>query len=232
MNREPIATAEPGSSAPAAHLVGLPRRIGPGSAGIFMTPEEFDDLPEWRWVRGFRYELIRGVLVVSPVAGPKERGPNDVLGYLLRSCMEASAGCPLDETLPEQYLKTTPDRRRCDRAIWIGLGRLPDDEVDVPAIVVEFVSKRRRDATRDYATKRDEYGRLGVQEYWVIDRFHRRMTVYKYLPGLEAPRVVTVGEPDEYRTDLLPGFSLPLRRLLPAPDASPKRPKRRRRDRD
>jgi Uma2 family endonuclease len=232
MSREPIATAEAGSPAKAARFAGLPRRIGPGSAGISMTPEEFDDLPEWRWVRGFRYELIRGVLVVSPVAGPKERGPNDELGHLLRIYKDAHPGGALDETLPEQYLKTTPDRRRCDRAIWIGLGRMPDDEVDVPAIVVEFVSERRRDATRDYETKRDEYGRLGVREYWVIDRFQRKMTAYRYLPGQEAPRAVTVGEPDEYRTDLLPGFSLPLRRLLPAPDALPNRPKRRRRERD
>ena len=33
--------------------------------------------------------------------------------------------------------------------IWTGLGRTPDEETDIPSIVVEFVSKRRRDALRD-----------------------------------------------------------------------------------
>ncbi len=49
-----------------------------------MTPEEFDATPERAFDDRYRYELIRGVLVVTPPPGSGERGPNDELGYLLR----------------------------------------------------------------------------------------------------------------------------------------------------
>ena len=41
-------------------------KIGPRSAGARMTPEEFDATPASRFVRGYRYEVINGVLVVTP----------------------------------------------------------------------------------------------------------------------------------------------------------------------
>src|SRR5437016_2692933 len=59
-------------------------RIGPRSAGMSMTPEEFDAVPPGRWDDRYRYELIRGVLVVAPIAGNAEVDPNEELGYLLR----------------------------------------------------------------------------------------------------------------------------------------------------
>ena len=233
MSREPTATVEPDRwqwrpPRSLASFAGLPRRIGPGSAGILMTAEEFDALPERRWVRGYRYELIRGVLVVSPVAGPKERGPNDELGYLLHDQLTWM------QTMRRAVRSTTRSRNRLSgrrhptaAAVTAPYGSvlaaLPRTMRSIrAAIVIEFASKRRRDATRDYETKRDEYGRLGVREYWGVDRFRRTMTAYRYLPGLEAPRVVTVGEPDEYRTDLLPGFSL--HRSAASPAAGSRRP--------
>ncbi len=201
-------------------------RIGPGSAGMSMTPEEFDATPPERWVEGYRYELIQGVLIVVPPAGPGERDPNDELGHLLRSYQEHHPrGAVLDSTLPEQTIVTPSNRRRADRAVWVGLGRLPNEEMDVPAIVIEFVSLRRRDVLRDYETKRDEYLAAGVQEYWVIDRFRRVMTVYR--KGFTGPVHEIVTESQTFQTDLLPGFVLPLARLLARADVW--RPKRRRR---
>ena len=96
--------------------------------------------------------------------------------------------------------------------IWAGLGRKPKAS-ETPTIVVEFVSKRKRDRERDYRTKRAEYLSAGVKEYWVIDRFRRTMTVYRR-DGSE--HVVREGE--TYRTSSLPGFELPLARLLAAAD--------------
>ena len=163
-------------------------------------------------LRGNRYELINGVLVVSPRPGIGERDPNEELGYLLRQYRETSPhGSVVDATVPEQIIHTSS--RRCpDRVIWTGLGRTPYEEQDIPAIVVEFVSKRRRDAIRDYEVKRDEYLSAGVKEYWVIDRFRRIMTVYR--PGTTGPICEIVLEAQTYETNLLPGFVLPLSRLL------------------
>lgn len=180
-----------------------------------MTPEEFDAIVNYD--DRYRYELVHGVLVVSPFASAAERDPNEELGYLLRLYRDQHPlGGAVDATLTENYLQTHDSRRRADRVIWAGLGRRPDPEVDVPTIAVEFVSKGRRDWLRDYQEKRREYLAIGVVEYWVIDRFRRTMSVFRDRPGAEGERVVQ--ESETYRTDLLPGFELPLSRLLAIAD--------------
>ena len=202
------------------------RRIGPRSAGISMTPDEFDSA---RFVPHYRYELIQGVLVVAPPPDPTERGPNDDLGSMLRVYQRTHPqGSSLNDTLPEQTLNTTPQRRRCDRAIWAGLVRMPEPDQDIPAIVVEFVSESRRDILRDYETKRDEYRRLGVRDYWVIDRFRRVMVVYRFRMDSDSTEEIVVRESAIYQTDVLPGFELPLSRLLGVADRYPKKNRNRR----
>jgi Uma2 family endonuclease len=100
--------------------------------------------------------------------------------------------------------------------IWAGLGRIPDPKTDVPAIVVEFVSNRQRDRVRDYEEKRRQCLAIGVQEYWIIDRFQRIMTVCRGRPGEPAEQIIK--ENEIYRTTLLTGFELPLARLLKVAD--------------
>ena len=97
--------------------------------------------------------------------------------------------------------------------IWTGLGRRPNPKQDVPTIAVEFVSKQKRDRQRDYIEKRREYLAIGIKEYWIIDRFKRTMTVYRPSDDEQI-----VAESDIYRTDLLPGFELPLQKLLAIAD--------------
>jgi Uma2 family endonuclease len=98
------------------------------------------------------------------------------------------------------------------------LGRIPDTARDVPSIVAESVSKRRRDRERDYEQKRIQYLELGVKEYWIIDRFRRTLSVFRRDPLTGAEGVVTIAETEVYRTDLLPGFELPLAQLLAVAD--------------
>jgi Uma2 family endonuclease len=196
-------------------VVGKRRKVvlGPRLAGTLMTPEEFDAVE--RYNENYRYELIHGVLVVSPLPLAQETGPNELLGNLLFVYHEQNPqGTALDCTLPEQYIATADSRRRADRVIWVGLGRLPDLERDLPTIVVEFVSKAKRDRDRDYIEKRAEYLALGIPEYWIVDRFRRTLTVCR--PAAE-DRVVKEGE--TYQPPRLPGFELPLARLLVAADA-------------
>jgi len=186
-----------------------------------MTPEEFDDLPDHAFTRGLRYELIRGVLVVTPPPGNAEIDPNEELGYLLRTHQEHHPeGSAIDKVLMEQTIYATPNRRRADRAIWVGLGRVPDPEKDIPAIVVEFVSASKRDHERDYVEKVAEYRAIGVREYWIIDRFRRIMTVHRNRPDGAASLIVK--EADTYQTELLPGFVLPIARLLARADDWPR----------
>jgi Uma2 family endonuclease len=185
------------------------------SNGMLMTPEEFDAVIDYD--DRFVYELIHGVLIVSPAPGVTERDPNEELGFLLRDYQHNHPlGEILDKTLYGQYVPLPDGRRRADRAIWAGLGRVPNTQTDIPTIVVEFVSKRTRDRVRDYEEKRREYQTIGVREYWVIDRFARTMNIFKNEAGASSEVVVKAEE--TYQTPLLPGFVLPLGRLLKVAD--------------
>lgn len=190
-------------------------RLSLGSAGIRMTPEEFD--AAHRSDRRFRYELIEGILVVSRLPSIAQHDPNEELGRHLRNWGEDHPeGAILNATVSEQYVYLPNSRRRADRLIWCGLDRLPDLEKDVPTIAVEFVSKDKRDWLRDFVEKRGEYLALGIKEFWVIDRFRRTLTVFR--PENPGPAEQQVGETETYATPLLPGFTLPLARLFAVGD--------------
>jgi Uma2 family endonuclease len=79
--------------------------------------------------------------------------------------------------------------------------------LDVPTIVVEFVSRADRDRHRDGVEKRRESRDLGVPEHWVFHRFRRQLAVFT--GGANRPPEITVSEHETYRTDLPPGFELP-----------------------
>jgi Uma2 family endonuclease len=194
--------------------------LGPESAGLLMTPEEFDAIEEYD--PEYRYELINGVVVVSPIPLADETGPNDVLGQLLLNYKESAIGkTVLDGTLPQQYVYTRTGRRIADRVIWTGIGRRIDVRSDLPTIAVEFVSGGRRDRQRDYVDKRREYTAAGIPEYWIFDRFQRTLTVIHI--RRRSPKVQVVAESEKYESSLLPGFTLPVGRILKAADSWAKR---------
>src|SRR5438552_1016067 len=91
--RSPMSTAE---------VLTLPA-IGLGSAGLLMTPEEFDAIEEYDEL--YSYELVRGVLIVNPIPSEQEAGPNELLGFLLNLYREQHLqGAALDATLLERYV--------------------------------------------------------------------------------------------------------------------------------
>lgn len=184
-----------------------PTRLDADSNGMLMTPEEFDAIEDYD--PQHRYELVHGVVIVNPAPGPAERSPNDVLGFWIRQFQASDPrGHVIDETLPEQYIRTDAGWRRADRAIWVGLGRAPDVQRDVPTIAIEFVAPRLRDRRRDLVEKRREYAAAGVREYWVVDRSRNRLVVFR---GPEEELILTDGV---YRTDLLSGFELSIPALV------------------
>jgi Uma2 family endonuclease len=189
------------------------------SAGLLMSPEEFDNIEKYD--ENFRFELINGVVVVSPIPLIEETDPNELLGYFLKHYQRTHRqGKVVDATSPQQFVHTSTGRRIADRLIWIGLGRYPDRGVDLAKIAVEFVSGSKRDQQRDYVDKRDDYMEAGIQEYWIIDRFKRRMTVFFNEPNGVRERVI--GEKESYKSPLLPGFRLPLREILAEADKAAK----------
>jgi Uma2 family endonuclease len=135
------------------------------------------------------------------------------LGQLLRNYRDLHPlGGALDYTVSEHTIRTGRNRRRADRVIWAGLGRLPDVDRDAPTIAIEFLSPGRRARKRDYDVKRKEYEKAGIIEYWLIDRFRKTLTVFRR-KGRKSTELV-LGAKDVYTTPLLPGFELPLARLF------------------
>jgi Uma2 family endonuclease len=193
--------------------------FGPRDAG---QPMDLDEFEAAEFEPGYRYELIHGVLVVTPPPLEEERDANEELGHWLRAYKDSHPqGGSLDLSLPEQNVRTSGQNRRCDRAIWAGLARRPRTrgpvrERDAPTIIVEFPSSRPADQRRDYMEKGSEYRDLGIKEYWIIDRFSRTMTVHRRHGASWTKSVL--GETGTYTTQLLPGFELPLRRLLAVSD--------------
>ncbi len=185
--------------------------FGPESNGILMSPAEFDAA---EFDECWCYELINGVLIVSPIPLWNEADPNQELGYLLRRYRDDHPqGSALDFACSERIIKVGKNRRRADHVIWAGIGRLPR-RGDAPTIIAEFVSSRKRDRVRDYETKRDEYMAIKVKEYWIIDRFMHRMTVF----SRSRYRMRVLSKDKVYMTSLLPGFELPLARLFALAD--------------
>ena len=153
-------------------------------------------------------------MVTSTTKDYWAREANDRLGHLLRS--HASRADSAVTTVYGHPIRCGENRRRADRAIWIGHGAAFDPDNDTPAIAIEFVSESSRDRRRDYVDKRAEYAAAGVQEYWVIDRFTRELTVFR---GDDVRVVFAEGA---YESPLLPGFVLTLAELLKHSD--PRRP--------
>lgn len=191
-------------------------RIGPEDTGRLISPEEFDLIEDYE--EGWRYELIRGVLIVSPIPKKPSRG---MAGKLIQRLENYAEDRGLSEEqltvmFEEEIRIPNGNRRRCDVAVWVSLGRKAVAD-DAPTITVEFVSKRKADIKRDYVDKRADYWTAGVQEYWIIDRYQRRMTALRRKGRRWEERVLEAGE--VYRTPLLPGFRLDLNDLFARADA-------------
>lgn len=210
-----MATALPSTAEPDGSRPGL-LVLGPDHNGISMTPAEFDSVTES--VPGHRYELVRGVVIVSPIPSELHDDLSDELGHLLRDYKERHLnGASLDATLPNRYVLGTPQRRIADRVLWAGLGRQPDPNRDPPRATVEFLSSGRRNWCRDLDEKREEYAAAGIEEYWVIDRFRRQMTVFRRRDDRTIEEQV-FAEDAVYTTPILPGFELCLRQLFRVAD--------------
>ncbi len=187
-------------------------KIGLHSNGLLMSTKEFDAIDDYD--ECYRYELIFGVLVVTEIAEITEAAGREHLGYMLFDHYERLRENEPRQmtTLPGRFISTKTSRWLVDRVIWVGNKRLCDLAEETPAIAIDFVTRSRRGRTLDYTIRRKEFAEAGVKEYWIIDRFQRNMTVHKLSRKSLPARVISSRE--NYATNLLPGFVLPLPRIL------------------
>jgi len=82
-------------------------------------------------------------------------------------------------------------------------------------LTVEIVSQGREDRERDLVTKRTEYARAGIQEYWIVDPEQETVTVLS-LSGDVYAEGDLFGRGDVVSSSLLPELSLPVAEILDA----------------
>jgi Uma2 family endonuclease len=182
-------------------------KISPADHGLRMSLADFDHAEVQE---GYRYELGRGVIVVSEMPKP----PHLLQIHAMRRQLAA-----YDIAQPGRIhsiggggeckilLADLESERHPDLAVYKTAPPAADEEVWamwVPEIVVEIVSADSEQ--RDYGDKREEYLRFGVQEYWIVDARREQVLVLRRSGGRWAERVL--GANDVYRTRQLPGFEL------------------------
>jgi Uma2 family endonuclease len=190
----------------------LRQRIGPADHGRRMTLEEF---LEADFEEGWLYELARGAVDVTEVPGVNHGRIVHRITRLLIHYEDARPGminyragggeCRL--RLPGMQSDRHPDQ-----AIYLfppPPGPKPWSRW-VPQIVVEAVSEGGEE--RDYVEKREEYLRIGVSEYWILDPALRGMRVLQRAGDVWDEVVVPAGA--IHRTHLLPGLEVRPEELL------------------
>ena len=196
-------------------------KLGPQHHGRKMSLKafEFAQVEE-----GWLVELARGYLVVSEVANylhamqiiaitrllwQYEATHPGVIHAILGS-MECKLLIPEfhSERYPDISVYLTAPKGRLDRTLWRRW---------IPELVIEVVSENSRD--RDYTEKRDEYWKLGVKEYWIVDAKLHQVLILKR--GRTQWTEKTLHAEDAGETKLLPGLKMLCREVFEA--AGPER---------
>jgi Uma2 family endonuclease len=181
-------------------------RVGPKNAGERISAEEFASA---EFIPPYRYERVRGRLVVMAPAGPDHRESSRPLYRKLVRYWDDHDDV-VDYVDVEGWVKTTTlDDRLPDICVYLtatASGKKVPQRV--PDVIFEIVSESRSDQERDYIDKREEYHRIGVKEYVIVDRFKREALVLTWRAEDYDER--TLDENAVYTTPLLPGLAIPL----------------------
>jgi Uma2 family endonuclease len=171
----------------------------PRYAGLRMTAADYLALePD-----GFRYELIDGLVVMSPSPTPEHQDVRGEIEYQLRAHERLRRTgwvlSELDVRLSDK-LVYRPDLVyvRAER-----LSRRPRRIDSAPALVVEVLSPGT--SSLDQTTKMADYARAGVTEYWIVDTARAQIRFLRLDGGTYAE---VAPEGDRFRSVAVPGFVL------------------------
>ena len=162
---------------------------------------------------GKRYEIIDGELFVTPSPqSAHQRVVTRLTRYLSAYVEDHQLGevfvSPFDVVFSRHDV-VEPDVLYISKARSSALTK--KNVQGAPDLVVEVISSTT--AKVDRSTKLKLYARFGVEEYWIIDPEKPSAEIYRRQPGgLELAS--TLGAEDSLRSPLLPGFGLPLRKLV------------------
>ncbi len=172
-----------------------------GFHGLRMTAEEYlalGETPE-------RYELIHGVVVMSPSALPNH---NRVLSKILHQLETFAERGGAIQVFPETDVRFLGDTVYRPDVCVFRAERLPGrvERLELaPDLVIEVLSPGTKPV--DLITKRDDYERFGVGEYWAVDPTTAAARCWRRQGSrlLEIP-----AEGDTVPSSAIEGFSLDL----------------------
>jgi Uma2 family endonuclease len=181
-------------------------KIGPTDHGRRMSLAEFENAEVQE---GYLYELSRGVITVSDVPNRLYMLLVSATRWIFSEYQISHRGRirgVLGNMECEVLIPAFDSERHPDLAIYLTAPPPIDDATFwrhwLPEIVIEVVSPGSR--KRDYEEKPEEYLRLGVKEYWIIDARKQAMVAMRRTRGRWVER--TIRPPAIYRTRLLPGL--------------------------
>ena len=189
-------------------VIAAPNRVAQ-YGGLRMTAEQYFALED----DGCKYELIDGVVIMSPSAAPRHQAVAlEVASQITWFLRDHAVGKVLTEV--DVHLGRGPSgsdlvyRPDCIFNRTQRLAELRERIVGAPDLVVEVVSPSSR--RMDSETKRNDYERIGVREYWLLDPERNAMTFYR----LEGDHFVESAFSDEaFVSRAVPGFTLDLKRV-------------------
>jgi Uma2 family endonuclease len=184
----------------------LTRSNTPLYEGHYVTREEYLDLPD----DGFRYDMIEGVLHMSPSPFfSHNRTISRVLYLLEKYLQEYIVGRPVPET--DVFLPDVGDVVRPDISVILkkNYGIIIGHIHGVPDIICEVLSDSTRD--RDLGVKADRYLFNGVKEYWIADPDKKTMEMWVN-EGKKSWKKISG---DEIASTVLQGFMLRQREVFP-----------------
>ena len=178
----------------------------------------------WTWADylrlpedGQRYEIIHGVLYVSPAPRYVHQfAAARLVHFLSLFVLERDLGvvltAPFDVLLPGVAEPVQPD------VLFLANGNLPDPAAKnfegVPDLVVEVLSPSTRRV--DLKVKLAAYQEAGVPEYWIVDPKLQTVTVYHLDDSRREYREVGCFEADEsVHSELLEDFEMEVGGLFP-----------------
>ena len=141
--------------------------VPPG--GDEWTVDLLDQLPD----DGLKYELLDGILLVSPAPIPRHQRA------IVRLCVLLDGVCPADHEVFVSPLDWRPDHRTSlePDLLVVAKDRIGEKNIQQnPAIVVEVLSpsSRRYDRLLKFA----RYAEAGIPQYWIVDPNQPSVEVY------------------------------------------------------
>jgi Uma2 family endonuclease len=176
------------------------------------TISDLEGLPE----DGNQYEIIDGELLVTTAP---HLWHQVVVGRVYKALADWSDSTGAGLAIPGPGVIISPADAVIPDVVWISqehFWRIAGEDGKLhgaPDLVVEVLSQGAANEERDRATKRENYGAWGVQEYWIVNPFARMVEVYRPADGV-LRLVVTLSAEDVLTSSLLPAFSAPVEALF------------------